>query len=200
MWQITKPAFAEITTPNPFQIVDFSPAALKAFEKYLAELYENEIPYAVLNFSSYGGDVGCMAGFMSLMDSFRKKGVVFCGYVSGYAMSAAAVIFLYCDNNFRFMGRFASLMIHNTLCGHSHDRVSAMKKYADFYNKNDELVNECISLHIKKPKNWLAKQLQARSNDDWVLTAAEAKELNLCEIGTPIFNLEVKSEFQVTFE
>lgn len=200
MWNVTQPNFiGDLDLPSAFEITEFSQGALKSFGKYLQNLYVKEVPYAVLNINSFGGDCAVMQGMLSLMESYRKKGIKFCGVVSGFAFSAGAVIFLFCDNGFRFMGNNATLMIHDSQSGHPQDRVSSMKKYADFIHAQDELLNEKLSLHLKKPKKWLTNELSKRNLDDWYITASEVKELKLAEIGLPEFNVVVTTEFEITY-
>lgn len=200
MWNVEQPGFiGKVDLPSAFELVDFTPAALKAFSKYVHEVYSHDVPYVVINISSFGGSVGCMSGFMSIIETYRKKGLVFVGSVTGYAMSAGAVIFLFCNEGFRFMGPSARLMFHNTYSGHDYDRISAIKSYADFEHKQDEEINQKLSLHLKKGKNWLRAQMKKQTNNDWHLTAKESEDLGLCKVGIPTFELRIGAEFQIKY-
>lgn len=200
MWTIEQPSFiGDITLPSAFEVVEFTASALKAFGKYLHSIYQSSFPYAILNISSDGGDVGVMCGFLSLMESYRKKGVVFVGVVKGYAFSAGCAVFLFCDNGFRFMGPAAHIMFHNSQGSHHYTRLSSMKKYSEFYVKYDDQINEKLSLHLKKGKTWLSNQLKKESHDDWMITAEQANELGLCNIGLPDFNLKLSAEFSIVY-
>lgn len=200
MWNTSfAPFVSKLDLPSPFKLVDFTPQALDAFQKHVHGCYSNGVPFVVINITSFGGDSGCMCGFFGVIDNYRKKGLKFCGVVTGYAMSAGAAVFLYCDSGYRFMSSSAHLLFHNSQGGHDWDRMSAIQNYTEFHTKRDIEINEKLSKHLKRPKNWLCKQMKSIQGNDWYLTSSQAEELKLCTIGMPNLNLTLRAEFSITF-
>ncbi len=199
MWSITKPNFVnELDLPKPFNVGEFSPAAVNSFSRYLENVYNSEVPIASLRITSDGGDVGSMNGFFSLMEEFRNRGIKFAGFVPAYALSAGAAVFLFCDSDYRWMGPSATLMIHNSQIAFPGDRISSVKNFSDFVHSQDEIMNQKLSLHLKKRKDWLDKELKKRHDNDWHITAQEAQTLGFAKIGFPEFNVRISAEFSVT--
>jgi len=199
MWNLSYPSFVNrVDLPRPFELTDFTPQALSSFGKSLHKSYSLEIPIFPILISSYGGDITCLDGFISLIQNYREKGIEFCTIVPGFAMSAGAFIFLMGSEGRRFMGSSATLMIHNYQVSHPPDRLSAMAGFSEFSQKQNLKLNQMLSKHLKKNKDWLTKLIDSNKNDDVYLTAQEAQELKLCSIGNPQINMILRSEFSIT--
>lgn len=199
MWNISQPNFVnKIDLPSPFELVDFTPVALKAFHKYLFNCHSLGLPFATVIITSFGGEIGCLDGFISLIEHYKEQGLKLCTIVTGYAMSAGAFVFLMGADSYRFMGKTATLMLHNYQIGAT-DRLSAVKGYADFCEKMNVRLNELVSKNLKKNKNWLSKIMANNKEDDLFLSAQEAEAMGLCKIGIPNLNLDVFSTFSITY-
>ena len=198
MYNIESPSFIEgINLPPPFELTEFSAGALRAFQKYLFCIHDIGAPFACVNINSYGGDTGVMSGFISLMESYRDKGIKFIGVVTGFALSAGASVFLFCDQ--RYIGVNGILMIHDSQISVGDTRVAGVKNFADFVTIQDKSANEQISLHLKKRKGWLSAELDKHKGSDWFLNATQAKDLGLAEIGIPNFNVRISAQFEITY-
>lgn len=197
MWSVNSPPFAsELQLPSAFELTDFTPGMVKSFAKYLHKLEYMNVPICAIQINSYGGDACCLSAVMSLMSEYRKKGIKFCGVVPGFAFSAGALVFLFCDEGFKFMGDSASLMLHQVQLSHGSDRLSSIKSYADSTHGFQKETFEKISRHLKKKKDWMTKEL-VKKGEDWYISAKEAQEMGLSQVGLPTFNLTLRAEFSV---
>lgn len=195
MWQVNNqcPLVHGISEPKIFKVNEFTQQALHAFQKTINYAISVGQPIINIYIESDGGDVNVLNGFLSMMDYGRKNGLQFAGFVSGCAASAGAMVFLYCD--FRFMGSSANLMVHNIqlwVQGKNPDLHSEIK----FVGEMEVFIFEKLSRWIKKPKDWLKKQLERRHNSDWNINSTEALSLKIIEhIGIPMSVFEIKSTY-----
>ena len=197
MWNINQsPQVRDVAMPGFFTLSEFSERALQSFSKALHRAADQNQPLFPIFIQSDGGSAAILNGFMSLMDSYRKKGMMFAGVVSGTAASAGACIWMYCD--YRYMGEFASALFHSVQLGFEGNLQESLQ-VVDWHRKENDRLNEVLSKHMKKPKDWLKKQLKNNLLDDWYFTAKEAFDLGICtQIGTPEFNLTIRSEFSIS--
>lgn len=197
MWNPETPPFVRVDLPNAFEITEFSPHMVKSFSNYLSKLYANSVPICVLNINSCGGDADCLYSCISLMAEYRKRGLEFCGVVPGFAYSAGAIMFLFCNEGRRFMGETATTMLHQLQMGSGHDRLSSHRVNVETAQIQQNALFETISKHLKKKKDWLTNQLKSKNHEDWYLSAKDAAALGLAEIGLPTFNMRVQCQFSV---
>jgi len=197
MWNINQsPQVRDVATPVSFNLTEFSERALQAFSKVLHKAHDSAQPLLPIFIQSDGGSAAILNGFMSLMDSYRKKGMAFAGVVSGTAASAGCCVFMYCD--FRYMGEFSSCLYHSVQLG-MESNLQEARQIIEWHGRENDRLNETLSKHLKKPKDWLKKQLKNNLLDDWYFTAQEAHELGIAtHIGTPEFNLTIRSEFSIS--
>ncbi len=197
MWNIQNaPQVRDVATPCSFVLNEFTERTLQAFSKVLHKAHDQSQPLLPIFIQSDGGSAAILFGMMSLMDAYRKKGMAFAGVVSGTACSAAACIFMYCD--FRYMGEFSSLLFHSTqLCFDGNLQES--RQIVEWHGAENDRLNEIISKHLKKNKDWIKKQLKNNLLDDWYISSQQAHELGIAtHIGTPEFNLTIRSEFSIS--
>jgi hypothetical protein len=83
MWNISQsPQVRDIAMPGVFHLTDFSERSLQAFSKTLHRAHENSQPVMPIFIQSDGGSAAILFGFMSLMDSYREKGMQFAAVVA----------------------------------------------------------------------------------------------------------------------
>ena len=136
---------------------------LKTFERKPIKLYIN----------SFGGSVYDM---WFLADTIAASKTPVHTVCTGYAMSAAFVIFL--AGHRRYMSRHATLMYHQIYCwrsGKYQDLVDD-RKHTDFLN---EMIEDYVVERTKLPKKDLLK-IREKKRDTY-FSAEEAKELGITD-------------------
>ncbi len=197
MWSVSQaPQVRELIEPVSFTVNEFTPGALNAFEKALHKAHEMEQPVVPIKIQSDGGRADILFGMMSQMLKYRELGMQFAGIVSGTASSAGCCIFLYCD--YRFMGEFSALMFHSVQLGLEGPLPNVRASLEWSHAENDRM-NEVLSKHLKKNKNWLKNQMKKIPVDDWNISPQVALELGLAtSTSLPQFNLRVSAEFSIS--
>lgn len=186
----------DINKPGSFTLVDFTERSLQSFTKAVHAAHEMGQPVFPIYIQSDGGSAAILYGFMSVMDSYREKGMKFGGIVAGTASSAGCCVFLYCD--FRYMGKFSSLLFHSLQID-TQGALPTLEGQLVWYRRENDSINEVLSKHLKKQKDWLKNQLKKQSSDDWLISAEDALKLGMAtEVRLPAFNLTVRSEFSIT--
>lgn len=196
MWQTQGNGFTQgISKPKEFNLSEFNPSSLSAFKNSVNAAFEMGQPIFPIYIDSYGGNADIMTGFISVMETYRKQGMIFATVVSGMAMSAGAIIFCYGDPDMRFMADSASLMLHGIQTG-IEGRAVDVQKYSSYICQVQKSMFEKISRHLKKKPDWLEKEMKREMNSDYFLSAKESVEKGLASvIGVPIFNLEMEPKF-----
>lgn len=197
MWNISQaPQIRDVCEPVSFNLGEFTERSLTAFEKALHKAEQFDQPIFPIRIQSDGGRADILFGMMSLMKKYRENGMQFASIVSGYAASAGCVIFLYSD--FRFMGEFSSLLYHSVQLG-LEGPLPNVKASLDWSNNENEKMNEIISKHLGKKKDWMKNQMKKNKVDDWQISPQLALELGLAtSISIPTFNVRLSAEFSIT--
>lgn len=183
-----------IRQPKSFHLTDFTDNMLRSFQQVNAECLGAGQPILPIFIESYGGNVDIMSGVLSVMDYGRSNGLKYSTVVNGRAMSAGAMIWLYGDNDMRFIGSCGKLMLHHaaTIAG---GKLPEIKTSIDLHSEDQWMLFEKISKHVKKPKDWLKKNLEKRKDRDWYLSPDEVVAENLGKKKTPTFILQVEEKF-----
>ena len=197
MWNVNQsPQVRDVAMPVFFTVSDFSEGSLQSFAKALHKAHDASQPLVPLFIQSDGGRADILFGMMSLMESYRKKGMQFAGVVSGTAASAGCCLFLFCD--FRYMGEFSSLMFHSSQV-FLNNNLPVVMSMIDFIKTEDERMNEVLETHLKKKKGWFKAQMKKNGVDDWLISARSAHSMGLAtSISIPEFNLTIRSEFSIS--
>lgn len=185
-----------IRQPESFTLTEFNQNSLSAFQRTVTKCLNNSQAILPIYIDSYGGNVDSMCGFLSIIDYGRDKGLKFSTIVNSKAMSAGALTFLYGDENLRFMGGSAKLMLHSagTFTG---GKLPEIKESIETYHREQDTLFEKISKHVKKPKLWLKKNLEKRKDYDWTLSADEVVEEKLGLKYSPTFVFSVEEKFAI---
>lgn len=201
-WKIEAPNFVErINTPKSFYLTEFSVGSVKALNDRINEAIELGQPIFSIYIESPGGDLSNLKAMLSILSSAKKKGLQIATICSGEASSAAAFIFCFGDDGLRFVGEYASIMLHGLQVSQvPPGRASEQKELFDEIAKQESEILQAISISLKgaKNKDWLKKELNKRKDLDWYLNAKEALELGLANhIGLPVFSLKLVPEITI---
>ena len=200
-WHVEAPNFVEkINHPKSFYLTEFSSGATKVLGDRINEAIDLGQPIFSIYIESPGGNVSSLTAVLSIMSSARNKGLQIATICAGEACSAGALVFCFGDNNLRFIGEHATLMIHGFQAGQYPGRATEQKEYFGRVVKQETEVFEVISTHMKgaKKKNWLKSELGKRKDIDWYLNATEAIECGVAShIGLPTFSLKLSSEISI---
>lgn len=198
-WVINNNASHVLGTRKPkvFWLNEFNDHTLRAFHATVTDCFSENQGILPIYIESDGGRVDIMNGVISIMDYGRKLGMKFATSVNGRAMSAGAVVFLFGDENLRYMGTNSKLLLHSGRMGII-GKPGEVKLAADQYEEECKVLDAKLSKHLKKPKNWLQSNLKKRKDYDWVLTPEQAAAEKLCEIHTPTFLITVAETLTVS--
>ncbi len=186
---------SQVQSPKSFYLNEFNDQTLRSFQQVINQCFNSQQGLLPIFIESSGGYVDVCSGFISLMEGAKEKGLQFATVVAGRAFSAGAIVFLFGDDNLRFLGASAKIMLHH--CGGVQGgKLPEIKDNVEFYLKEEVKLLEKISRNIKKPKGWLLNQLTKRKWD-WGMSAEEAADLNLGSIHTPSFILSVQENLAV---
>jgi ATP-dependent Clp protease, protease subunit len=143
---------------------------------------------------SYGGDVTAL---FSMIDAIEACPLPIATIIEGKAMSAGAVLFSFGKEGHRYMGKNATLMLHEVSFGHKGklEEIKSRTKHTDMINKK---IFKMVAENCGQSKGHFLTEMEKRKNADWYLSADECKEHNLCNhIGIP--TMETKITMSVKF-
>lgn len=185
-----------IRSPESFTLTHFSDHALSAFQKTITKCLQSEQALLPIFIDSPGGAVDNMCGILSLIDYGRERGLKFSTVVYSRAASAGAMIWSYGDENLRFIGNTGKLMFHS-MGTMSIGKVPELKNTIDAHFLEQDVIFEKICKNLKKPKNWLKKNLEKRKDYDWVLSADDVVTEKIGLKYSPTFVLRVEENFAI---
>lgn len=190
------PHCSKIESPKSFFLTEFNPSAVRAFQNVVNQCLNTGQPFLPIFIESYGGAVDYMSSMLSIIDAARPA-LKIVTVTNGLAVSCGALVFAYGDHGNRFVGTHSRLLFHNISCG----IAGKIPEGLDFYQKSfdtESVIFEKVSKHLKKPKDFLRKNLEKRKNFDWELTPEDAvKEGIATAIDSPKFILAVEEKFIV---
>lgn len=200
-WKIEAPNFVEkINPPKSFYLTEFNQVSVKILNDRINEALDLGQPIFSIYIESGGGEVSYLKAMLSIISSARKKGLQIATICCGEACSAAALIFCFGDEGLRFIGEYASIMIHGFQVGGTEGRAKEQKELFDEIVKQENEILQVISVHLKggKNKEWIKKELAKRKDIDWYLNAQEAIDFGIANhIGIPVFSLTLVPEISI---
>lgn len=129
---------------------------------------------------SVGGDVYSL---ISMINAIEKSKIPVVTIVSGFAASAAAVLFTCGTPGHRFIGDYARLMIHsvssNMFGSMNADGIVAE---ATETKRLNEMLSSIMSRHCGKSENFFSKFLHKRKNTDVYIDSKEAVKLGMADM------------------
>ena len=141
--------------------------------------------------SSYGGSVYALLEMIDVINVAKKRGFKIATIVTGKAMSAAAVLFTFGDEGYRFIGPSATVMIHDvaTMTG---GKIGEIKASAEEGDRLNIILFETMSTNIGKNKGYLYDIVHSKGHADWFLNAKDAVNHNIAnKISVPDINVDV---------
>lgn len=198
-WAINNKAshVGQVKSPKEFYLNEFNDHTLRVFNNLVTECVNQSQALIPIYVESDGGRVDIMKGIMSVMDYGRRLGIKFSTVVNSRAQSAGAMIFLYGDEGFRFMGENAILMLHPASVG-TIGKIGEIKNMIDRHHDDWDSISDRVGKHLKKPKGWMKKELNKRKDYDWILTPEEASVEKLCNAHSPTFIISIEETLMVT--
>lgn len=195
-WTITAPPIVKgVEQPKSFFLTEFTPNTVRSFSNKVAEAIELGQHVLPVYIESPGGDLYSLKGILSLMDSAREKGLQIATITAGQAMSAGAFVFCYGCPNLRFAGSEATIMLHSVIATMGEAKIAEHKMSIETVLKEQDVIFNKISRHLKKKGDWLKKELGKRNDNDWFFSAQEGQKLGIVEIiGIPRFSFNITAE------
>lgn len=144
---------------------------------------------------SYGGQVYSL---MSMIANIKASKIPVATIVEGKAMSCGALLFSFGAPGYRFIDRYATVMIHDVSSG-ARGKIEEIKADAKEGDRLNQLLYREMAANCGKDQEYFLKQIHDRSHADWYLTAEEARDIGLANhIRIP--ELKVKIDVEYNFE
>lgn len=158
---------------------------MAAAEKQAIEAGQKILPVVI---DTFGGDCYAMFG---MADAIRACSIPVATIVEGKAMSAGALLFSCGADGHRYIGRNATVMIHeaaNMIWGKNTDLQADAKET----ERLNTLLLSTISLNIAKDAGFIAAQIHERNHADWYLTPEDCVAIGLANrIGIPAIQVDI---------
>lgn len=184
-----------VKSPKTFFLSHFNTNTVEAFQSVVSQCVDNSQPLLPIFIESDGGYVDSLASILSIMDYGRAMGMEFSTITTGRASSCGALTFCYGDTNRRYISSTGSILLHNFQVGGAGQLHEVHNSFINNV-KSESALFEKVSKHLKKPKDWLQKNLHKNKNYDWILNAEECKKEGIAsEIKIPSFVLSVEERF-----
>ncbi len=136
---------------------------------------------------------GCLYSLMGMIDSMNACTVKLATVIEAKAMSAAAVLAVCGDPEYRYMGPNATVMIHSA-SGMSHGTVEEVENDTKELKRLYSVALELIAKHSGHKKSFFIDKIKD-NGPDWFIGAREAKRLGLIKhIGIPVLETNISYE------
>jgi len=149
---------------------------------------------------STGGDLYDAIHMIGAIRAARNtnRGLIVATIVAGHAYSAAALIFSCGSEGYRFVGKGASIMLHDV----SHEitgKCQNVQNEAKELLRNNKMCYEMMAQNTQKPLHFFHNKVQTCGGDDLYVSAEEAKEWNLANhIGLPQLFVKVQVSLEIS--
>jgi ATP-dependent protease ClpP protease subunit len=196
-WQVeANPFVKDINYPKTFNITEFDDKSLRSFGNCINDAIELDQKVIPIYINSVGGCSFTFRGFLSLMDSARKRGLKLATIANGCAMSAAFGCWAYGDPGLRFCAPDTILMAHYSQLSELEGMVYETKSFIDFISIQETSLYEKISKHLGKRADWFYKKL--KNNIDWFMSPEEALKDGIANhIHLPSFKISIQSQVSI---
>lgn len=149
----------------------------KEISKALAACIQNKQEYLILDINSPGGEAYSALAIMEMMRA--EKTVKIVTIVSGFAASAAAMIFACGTKGYRFMNPNATLLFHSVQTEIGHVNVAEFQQeWSEVQALNNAL---CELASVDAKTNTVVKDLITDTQVDRYIGASKCCELGLCD-------------------
>jgi len=165
-----------ILEPIVIRVNEFDEEAVEQFEDQMDEAHETGQKIIPIIIDSFGGSsYGCQA----MVSAVLRAKVPVATIVSGKAMSSGAILFGFGTEGYRYMDKFATIMIHDTwqVSAGKVEEVKADSAHGEHLNNS---IYKRLASHLgHKDDGHFLKLIKAHNHADWFLTAQEAKKHKL---------------------
>ena len=142
----------------------------------LEDCKKEKIKTIVFEIHSDGGDVDDTVTIISKMEEMQGLGFTFIADVRGTALSAAAILCLYCNKI--IMYRAGYIMFHQFSTSFYDEKSTSIMEINKFYMA---LYQDLIDEGFRRRKKKMKEKLIMTENKDFYFSAAEAKKLGIID-------------------
>jgi ATP-dependent Clp protease protease subunit len=158
---------------------DFDENSMKVFYQQFMQLESDpSIDVITIIIDSPGGEVTTLLGMRDLIKSSIKPVAT---VAIGKAQSCGAFLLAAGTAGMRFVAPNAQIMVHES-SGGAMGTINDILTSVEWMSTLNKLVLENLATDIGIPLEKLKKQIQAKSNTDWHLSAQETVNLGLADI------------------
>lgn len=182
----------EIKLKNAIMVNFFNENSVKIFKKEFDELNSSPLPIIPVFIDSYGGEIYSLFAMMDIISTALKPVATI---ALGKAMSCGSVLLACGTPNFRFVGPFSTVMIHEAATI-SFGKIEELK--ADVFEAdrlNTMLIN-ILNERCNKPKNYFQKIISDGKHTNIYFEPEETLTHGIADhVGVPVidsmFNMDI---------
>lgn len=175
-------------------VSDFTEESAKKFDTEVKNARDVGSSFVVLEIDSYGGSVYSLLRMVSTVQALQRDGIIVATIVQGKAMSAASVLFACGSNGYRFVGPFATIMIHSVssvASGKLPDLVGDVNEAT----RLNTILFHLLAQQSGKSDSYFLDLVKDHSGVDWFLSAEDAVSLGLAnKLKVPTLKTKVTIE------
>jgi len=181
--------------PIVIRVNKFDEETAKKFSDLMAAAQYTGQSVVPVVIDSYGGQVYSL---MSMVSSIKSSKIPVATIVEGKAMSCGALLFSFGATGYRFIDKYATIMIHDVSSG-GHGKVEEVKADAKEADRLNQIVYKEMAANCGKEPNYFLDIIHSKGHADWYLDAEEALSIGLANhIRVP--DLKVKIGVKYSFE
>ena len=173
----------------------FDEESAKEFRMKVAMAHNTGQKIIPVVIDSYGGQVYSL---MSMISTIKNSELPIATIVQGKAMSCGAVLFSFGKEGYRFMDKYATVMIHDVSSG-DHGKVDELVANAKETERLNDDVYKMLAMNCGKKEDYFMKIMDKKKHADWYLTADECAEHGLANhlrVPKISVNVEVNIDFE----
>jgi len=129
---------------------------------------------------------GCVWDAMHIVHILRSSPIPVVTVLAGAAYSAGALIFSCGTEGYRYMGKHASIMLHDIRVEGMDGKCNDIQNEAAEMQRNNEMLFEVMAVNCGKKKKFFRDMVNKAQHIDVYMGAKKAKKYNICNhIGIP---------------
>jgi len=179
--------------PKIIRVKKFDEDALEEFEEEMDEAHQTNQPVIPVVIDSYGGSAyGCL-GMLAAIESAR---VPVATILTSKAMSAAAILFCWGTEGYRYMHPDAWIMIHD-VGSFTVGKVEDIKADTKQMDEMNQRMYKRLSKQLGHKEDYIGGLIKQHHHVDWFLTSREAKKHNITNhVKVPNFEAEISLNYK----
>ena len=187
--------FVKIQKPKCIIINAFDDAALKTFRDEFQMAKEKNNGIIPIYIDSPGGYVTSLLGMVDIINSY--DGIVMT-IGNGRCYSAGAVLLTCGTPGYRYASENTQIMIHEVAAG-TWGKVTEMLNDVEHSGRVNKILFKILDKNCDKKKGYFLKKIAKMKNNDWFMSAKEAKELNVIDHkGLPTLDFTAKGKIKIS--